>query len=73
MKLACLGPRGTFTEQAALIYNPSAELFTTQTIEDSIAAVLSGDAEEAIVPIENSIEGVVNGTVDQLIASNGLF
>ncbi|MDR2903921.1 MAG: prephenate dehydratase [Clostridiales bacterium] len=72
MKLSCLGPAGTFTEQAARFYAPAAELFCTQTIEESVARVLSGAADAAVVPIENSIEGVVNSTVDQLIAAGGL-
>lgn len=73
MKLACLGPKGTFTQQAASFYNPSAEIICYQTIEDSILSVQSSQADEAIVPIENSIEGSVNVTLDNLISETGLF
>ena len=72
VKIAYLGPQGTYTEQAALDYNPTAELLPYGSIPAAIAAAGSGEADEAIAPIENSIEGVVTYTVDLLIHESPL-
>ena len=67
LRLAFLGPRGTFTEQAALEYAPEADLIAAPSIHAVTEAVVSGEADEAIVPIENSLVGPVNETLDLLI------
>lgn len=63
-----LGPPGTFTQEALLqVVDPeSAELIYYPTIEDVIQAVTDGEVERGMVPIENSVEGTVNATVDAL-------
>jgi prephenate dehydratase len=75
-----LGPRGTFTEEAlrATLHpgplptgpagTPSGRpaLLPLPSINDTIQAVADGDADLALVPIENSIEGSVSVTVDVL-------
>lgn len=68
MRIAYLGPAGTFSEEAALAFPRArgAELVPQPTIADAIAAVADGGADEAIVPIENSIEGSVAQTLDTL-------
>ena len=66
-RLAFLGPRGTFTEQAALLHAPQAELIAAPSIADVTQAVIAGQADEAILPIENSLIGPVNETLDLLI------
>lgn len=68
MKVAYLGPAGTFSEEAALAAPRAAgaELLAEPTIADAIAAVAEGRADEAVVPIENSIEGSVGQTLDTL-------
>jgi len=66
-KVAFLGPQGTFTEEAALLYDPQAELVPFASIPAVAAAVDTGMADEGVVPIENSIEGSVNDTLDILI------
>ncbi len=66
-RLAFLGPRGTFTEQAALLYSPEAELIAAPSIADVTQLVIAGRANEAILPIENSLIGPVNETLDLLI------
>lgn len=77
MKLGYLGPIGTFSEQAALIYskgiNKECEFKKFFTITDVIDAVQSGEIDEGIVPLENSIEGTVTSTVDTLIFDSELF
>lgn len=77
MKLGYLGPRGTFSEQAALIYsdrvNKKIEFKMFFSIIEVIDAVNSGVIDEGIVPFENSIEGTVTSTVDTLIFDAELF
>jgi prephenate dehydratase len=68
MKIAYLGPAGTFTEDALGEAIPGAEFepVRTATIHEAILAVESGEADRALVPIENSIEGSVRPTLDTL-------
>jgi prephenate dehydratase len=68
MRVAYLGPAGTFTEDALGEAWASGELepLRTATIPDAILAVQNGGAERALVPIENSIEGSVRPTLDTL-------
>jgi len=66
-RLAYLGPAGTFTEEAALLYDPEARLIPFPSITAVATAVATGMADEGIVPIENSLEGSVNETLDLLI------
>lgn len=66
-RLAFLGPPGTHTEQACVNYDSAAVLLPYPTIPLVAAAVDSGEADEAIVPIENSIGGSVSVTLDLLI------
>jgi prephenate dehydratase len=66
-RLAFLGPPGTFGEEAALRYDAAAELVPFTSHAAVIAAVGAGTVDAGIVPVENSIEGAVNETVDLLI------
>jgi prephenate dehydratase len=68
MKIAYLGPAGTFTEDALreAAQGRDFEPLRTTTIHDAILAVERGDAERALVPFENSIEGSVRSTLDAL-------
>lgn len=72
-RLAFLGPPGTFSEEAALRYDPEAQLVAFPTISAAAAAVDARDADEAVVPIENSLEGSVTETLDILIRDERLF
>ena len=72
-RVAYLGPAGTFTEQAARQHAPNGELQPFPSITGVALAVTSGMAEEGVVPIENSLEGSVNDTLDILIRQEGLF
>jgi prephenate dehydratase len=67
-RIAFLGPPGTFTEEALLTQADLAgeELVPMRSVPDALAAVQSGDADLALVPIENSVEGTVNVTLDAL-------
>jgi prephenate dehydratase len=68
MSTAYLGPRGTFSEDAAVAYaGETSALMPFASIPALTAAVETGLADEAILPIENSIEGSFHTTLDLLI------
>ncbi|MEE8386446.1 MAG: prephenate dehydratase domain-containing protein, partial [Dehalococcoidia bacterium] len=58
-RLAFLGPQGTFAEEAALKYDRKAQLLPLPGITAVAGALMDGNADESIVPIENSLEGSV--------------
>ena len=68
MRIAYLGPAGTFTEDALREALPEGgfESLRKPTVHDAIVAVEQGEAERAFVPFENSIEGSVRSTLDTL-------
>ena len=67
MRVAFLGPAGTFTEEALRASAPEgAERVPYPTVYDTVMAVHDGDTDRAVVPIENSIEGGVAATLDAL-------
>ena len=64
---AYLGPAGTFTEAALRqITSESDVLVPYSNVTAALDAVRSGKAEKVLVPIENSVEGVVSRTLDEL-------
>lgn len=67
MRTAFLGPRGTFSEDAARLHAGDSEMIDFATVPALTAAVETGLATDAVLPIENSIEGAVSGTLDLLI------
>lgn len=69
MRIAYLGPAGTFTEDALAEARGGEEFepLRTATIAEAILAVERGEAERALVPIENSTEGSVRPTLDTLV------
>ncbi|GAA1100489.1 MULTISPECIES: prephenate dehydratase [Streptomyces violaceusniger group] len=74
-RYAYLGPEGTFTE-AALRSMPEAatrELVPMVSVPVALDAVRSGAAAAALVPIENSVEGGVTATLDELATGEPLM
>lgn len=67
MATAFLGPRGTFSEEAALLRTETDQLVAFSSFPALVSAVETGLADEAVLPIENSIEGAVSTTLDLLI------
>jgi prephenate dehydratase len=67
-RIGFLGPFGTFTQQALLTIAPTSEATHVpfRTVPDVLDAVEAGDIDQGFVPIENSIEGMVNFTQDAL-------
>jgi prephenate dehydratase len=68
VRIAYLGPAGTFTEDALneALGDAEFEPLRTETVFDAILAVTEGSADRALAPYENSIEGSVRGTLDIL-------
>lgn len=68
MRVGYFGPEGTFTQEALLgaIAGRELEAVPLPTIYDTVMAVHDGTVERALVPIENSLEGSVNATLDAL-------
>jgi prephenate dehydratase len=68
VRVGYFGPEGTFTHEALIESAGSRELETVPlpTIYDTVMAVHAGAVERALVPIENSLEGSVNATLDAL-------
>jgi prephenate dehydratase len=68
VRIAYLGPRGTFSEDAlrAAVGEDEVDALPAPTVSDAIIAVRQGDADRALVPFENSIEGAVTATLDTL-------
>lgn len=72
-RFAYLGPVGTFTEAALKkITCDSDILIPYANVTAALNAVRSGDAQFALVPIENSVEGVVARTLDELATGDPL-
>ena len=70
MRVAFLGPAGTFTEEALRHSAPDAgealEEVPFPTVYETVMAVQTGEVDRAVVPIENSLEGSVTATLDAL-------
>jgi len=68
VRVAYLGPAGTFTEDALrdAAAESAIEPLPSPSVYEAILAVSSGAAERAFVPFENSIEGAVRSTLDTL-------
>jgi chorismate mutase/prephenate dehydratase len=70
LRIAYLGPAGTFSESAARKHFGSAPTLTAcAAIDDVFRAVESGNADYAVVPVENSTEGAIGRTLDLLLTS----
>ena len=70
LKVAFLGPKYTFSHQAALSrFGGGAELAGQATIADVFRAVQRGQCQVGLVPVENSSEGGVGGTLDCFLSS----
>ena len=67
LSVAYLGPAGTYTEEALRASAPEeVEPETRGTVYETVMVVQDGEADRAVVPIENSLEGGVAATLDAL-------
>jgi chorismate mutase/prephenate dehydratase len=70
LKIAYLGPEATFTHEATLhCFGASVELEPQATVAEVFTRVERGEAEHGVVPVENSMEGAVTHTLDELMNS----
>jgi chorismate mutase/prephenate dehydratase len=71
LRVAYLGPHGTFSEAAVFQrFGQATEGLPADSIDNVFAAVESGAANYGLVPVENSTEGAVGRTLDLLLNSN---
>ena len=71
LKVAYLGPRATFSYQASLkLFGSKTDFIPIKRLADVIEEVEKQRADYAVVPIENSNEGSVNTTLDELVDTN---
>lgn len=70
IRVAYLGPAGTFTEQATLqFFGASIEHVPCATIDEVFRATAAGSASYGVIPVENSTEGMVSRSLDLLLHS----
>ncbi len=72
MKVGYLGPKGTFSYEVTKEYCKSKEMIEYKTISDTILALEKNEIQEAIVPIENSLQGCVTDAIDTLIENESI-
>jgi len=68
-RLGFLGPAGTYSEEAAAIYDRGMQRVMYSTIGQVTEAAESGQVDQAIVPVENSLHGAIPEVLDFLIRS----
>ncbi len=74
IKISYLGPEGTFTHLAAIKrFGQSRTLIPVKTIGNVFDNVTKGLSEYGVVPIENTIEGMVNTTLDMFVNSDAVI
>jgi chorismate mutase/prephenate dehydratase len=70
LRIAYLGPEGTYTEEAARKqYGQTSRYISADSIDQVLQQVDAGGADIAVIPVENSIEGPVNRTLDLLMST----
>ena len=73
-RVSYLGPAGTYTEEATQFFFQNGEaLNPRETVNDAIADLLSGEADYAVIPQENTVGGAVVNYVDALIGAEDAF
>ncbi|MHB1661986.1 MAG: prephenate dehydratase [bacterium] len=71
IRISYFGPEGTFTHLAAIKrFGTSRMLIPVKTIADVFSSVSKGLSEYGVVPVENTIEGMVNATFDMFVNSD---
>jgi chorismate mutase/prephenate dehydratase len=71
LKVAYLGPEGTFTQQAVhRHFGHSVHAISLPAIDGVFEQVQAGDADFGVVPVENSSQGIVSHTLDMFLLSD---
>ena len=71
-RVGFLGPEGSFSHEATLSLETT-EPIAFKSLADLLAAVSSGEIEQALVPLENALEGTVAATIDGLVFDHELY
>ena len=73
-RISYLGPAGTYTEEATqFFFGGTGTLFPKTTVDEAIADMVSGAADYAVIPQENTLGGAVTNYVDALIAQDSAY
>jgi chorismate mutase / prephenate dehydratase len=71
LKVAYLGPEGTYAQSAVLKhFGHSVRALALASIDEVFAEVQAGNADFGVVPVENSNEGTVNNTLDRFLSTS---
>jgi chorismate mutase / prephenate dehydratase len=71
LKVAYLGPEGTYAQSAVLKqFGHSVRALPLASIDEVFQEVQAGNADFGVVPVENSTEGTVNNTLDRFLATS---
>jgi prephenate dehydratase len=73
MKTGCLGPQGSYSEQAAKVLSPRSEIALYRNFPAVVRSVEEGETDEIVLPIENTIQGGVLQNMDLLAERSDLF
>ena len=73
-RISYLGPEGTYTQEAALaFFGREEKLNPRDTVQEAVADVLSGEADYAVIPQENTLGGAVVSYVDAVIRTVNVY
>ncbi len=72
-KTGYLGPEGSYSSLAAKQMNPKNELVPYHCFSSVVQALLKGEVEEAVLPVENTLQGAVTQNLDLLYANPELY
>lgn len=71
LKVAYLGPAGTYSEQAVrILFGHRVEGIACASLDEALRKAETGLADVALLPVENSIEGTVGRTLDLLLSTS---
>lgn len=73
MKVAYLGPEGSYSSLAAKSLCPGGEYFPCQSFYATVSTLLNGGADFIVLPVENTLQGAVAQNLDLLYAHAELF
>ena len=71
MKISFQGAKGAYSDQACRELYPDAQTLPCQSFEDAFEAVIKGEADLAVIPIDNTLAGRV-ADVHHLLPTSGL-
>ncbi len=72
-KTGYLGPEGSYSSLAAKQLSPKSEQVPYRSFAEVVNALLSGDADEIVLPVENTLQGAVTQNLDLLYANPQLY